>query len=206
MLRSDLGAFFSLSVNDLRWLRSYRGAPNRLGLAVSLCGLRYLGFIPEDLTAAPGEVIDVLTKRVGVSPRALERYAREVDGRLRRLHIGQVIAQAGWRLCGRGEWKGLRDWLVDRAIEHDSPQLLFRQLLEHLRAERIVRPGILPLLRAVGSARVAALREINWRWRGLLTPDRCSGLDAMIETDPRLGVAPIVWLDQGCRQLIAASH
>jgi TnpA family transposase len=197
VLRSDLGAFFSLSVADLHWVRSYRSAANRLGLAVSLCGLRYLGFIPDDVTAAPPEVVERLSRQVGVSPKALPRYAAEVDGRLRRLHVASATTQAGWRLCGRGDWKRLGDWLVDRAVEHDSSQLLFRQLLEHLRSEHIVRPGIDRLLRSVGSARVTALKEINWRWRGILTPERCSGLDALIETDPDLGVAPMVWLDQG---------
>jgi TnpA family transposase len=142
-------------------------------------------------------VVESLAKQVGVSPKALARYAVEVDGRLRRLHVASAITQAGWRLCGRGDWKRLGDWLVDRAIEHDSPQLLFRQLLEHLRSEHIGRPGLDRLLRAVGSARVTALKEINWRWRALLTPDRRTSLDALIETDPHLGVAPIVWLDQG---------
>src|SRR5437899_10004194 len=43
---SDLVAFFTLGVDDLRWVRSHRGAANRIGLATQLCALGYLGFIP----------------------------------------------------------------------------------------------------------------------------------------------------------------
>ena len=32
--RSDLAAHFTLSLDDLRWIRSHRGAVERIGLAV----------------------------------------------------------------------------------------------------------------------------------------------------------------------------
>lgn len=65
---SDLVAFFTLGVDDLRWTRSHRGAANRLGLSVQLCGLRFLGFIPDDVTNTSVEVTDRLARRVGVAP------------------------------------------------------------------------------------------------------------------------------------------
>ncbi|MDQ6837686.1 MAG: DUF4158 domain-containing protein [Actinomycetota bacterium] len=151
--QSDLAAYFTLSVEDLRWLRSFRSsAAVRLGLAVQCCALGFLGFVPADVAAAPAEVTARLARRVGVSPVALGRYAAETAGRSRREHVEMVVAHAGWRSCGRGEWKALGDWLVARAVEHDTPSVLFRQALEHLRAERIVRPGLDRLARAVATA------------------------------------------------------
>ncbi len=44
--RGDLVAHFTLSVDDRRWIRSHRGATERIGLAVQLCALHYLGFVP----------------------------------------------------------------------------------------------------------------------------------------------------------------
>lgn len=79
---SDLVEYFTLDVDDLRWVRSHRGAASRLGLAVQLCGLRFLGFVPADLTTTPAEVTGRLAERVGVAPLALARYVGEVDGRL----------------------------------------------------------------------------------------------------------------------------
>lgn len=194
---SELVEYFTLDVDDLRWARSHRGAATRLGLAVQLCGLRFLGFVPGDLGATPAEVTERLAERVGVSPSALARYSAEVDGRLRRLHVASVIERCGWRSCGRDERKRLADWLVDRALEHDDASVLFGQVLEHLRAEGIVRPGLDRLLRAVAEARVAADKEIHWRLRPELSPARCEQLDALVATDPDLGMAPLVWLDKG---------
>jgi len=107
--RSDLVAHFTLSVEDRRWVRSHRGAAERVGLAVQVCGLGYLGFVPADLAATPREVVAFVAAQIGVAAVTFTRYAREVDGRSRRRHMAAVMKQAGWRVCGPGEWKALGD-------------------------------------------------------------------------------------------------
>jgi hypothetical protein len=181
--RSDVVAFFTLNLDDLRWVRSHRGAANRLGLAVQLCALAFLGFIPDDLSATPSGVVTRLADRVGVASSALDRYGDTVIGRVRREHVAWVIDRAGWRTCGRGEWKRLGDWLVERALEHDTPSVLLHQALEHLRAERVVRPGLDRLMRAIGTARVTADEEIHHRLSLLLIPSRRDQLDGVALTD-----------------------
>ena len=113
-----------------------------------------------------------------------------------------VVDQAGWRTCGRGEWKALGDWLVARALEHDAPSVLFAQALDQLRAERVVRPGLDRLARAVATARVAAGEESYRRLGPELTPERCEQLDALLVTDPDLGVARLVWLNDGATSVV----
>jgi hypothetical protein len=49
--RSDLVAYFTLSLDDLRWLRSQRGGIERVGLAVQPGGLGFLGFAPPTSSA-----------------------------------------------------------------------------------------------------------------------------------------------------------
>jgi len=195
--RSDLVEHFSLDVGDLRWVRSHRGAATRIGLGLQLCALRFLGFVPSGLAAAPAEAVRRVAERVGVSPSALARYVADVDGRLRRRHVASVIERAGWRSCGASERKRLADWLVARAVEHDDASLLFAQALAHLRAERIVRPGLDRLLREVAAARALADREVHWRLRPELDAQRCAELDALVVNDPALGMSPLTWLDKG---------
>lgn len=195
--RSDLVAHFTLSVEDRRWVRSHRGAAERVGLAVQLCGLGYLGFVPADLAATPREVVAFVATQIGVAVPTFTRYAREVDGRSRRRHVAAVVEQAGWRLCGPGEWKALGDSLTARALEHDTPSVLFRQALAQLRSDRVVRPGLDRVTRAVSTARVTAHEEIRRRLDPELTPERCDQLDALVTTDAELGVARLVWLNDG---------
>jgi Domain of unknown function (DUF4158) len=198
--RADLVSYFTLTVDDARWLRSYRSpraAADRIGLAVQLCALRFLGFVPAGLSATPPEVVRRLVGQLGVPATAFTRYVAQVSGRSRREHVALVVAQAGWRACGRGEWKALGDWLMARAVEHDTPSVLFGQALGHLRAERVVRPGLDRLVRAVGTARAEAAQEVHRRLAPLLTTQRRDELDRLVETDAGLGVAPLVWLGNG---------
>jgi len=75
--------------------------------------------------------------------------------------------------------------------------VLLHQALEHLRAERVVRPGVDRLMRAIGAARVTADEEIHHRLSVLLIPSRRDQLDALVDTNDELGVAPLVWLGAG---------
>ena len=108
-------------MEDLRWLRSHRGAGERIGLAVQLAALRFLGFVPVELSDTPREVARHVAKQIGVAAATFTRYAREVDGRTRRRHVAAVVEHAGWRTCGQREWSALARWLTERALEHDTP-------------------------------------------------------------------------------------
>ena len=143
------------------------------------------------------EVVQCVAKQIGFAPATFTRYVRLTDGRSRRRHVADVVDHAGWRACGRGEWKALGDWLTARVLEHDTPSVLFRQALEQLQGERVVRPGLDRLMRAVATARVTAQDEIRRRLEPQLTPQRCDLLDALVVTDAELGVAPLVWLNTG---------
>ena len=53
ILGDDLIRAFTLTGADRDLVAIRRGAANRLGLALQLCALRYLGFVPRNLSAAP---------------------------------------------------------------------------------------------------------------------------------------------------------
>ena len=63
--QEEISSHFTLSEEDLTFVCSRRTAPNRLGIALQLCTLRYLGFVPVDLRDAPEEVVDWLAKQPG---------------------------------------------------------------------------------------------------------------------------------------------
>jgi hypothetical protein len=87
-------------------------------------------------------------------------------------------------LGGRGGWKAPGDWLVARAIEHDTPSVLFRQALELLRTVRVVRPGLDRLARAVATARVGSDEGTHRRLLPALAGFADGALDALLVTDP----------------------
>ena len=53
----SLDRFFTLSGPDLAEVRRRHGDENRLGWSLQLCGLRMLGFCPDDVTTAPPSAV-----------------------------------------------------------------------------------------------------------------------------------------------------
>ena len=68
----SLDRFFTLSGPDLAEVRRRHGDENRLGWSLQLCGLRMLGFCPDDVTTAPPSAVRFVARQLGVDPGVLE--------------------------------------------------------------------------------------------------------------------------------------
>ena len=65
----DLRAFFLLTEDDQRVINQQCEAHTRLGFALQLCAVRYLGFAPDDLHTTPREVVTYIARQLEVPPR-----------------------------------------------------------------------------------------------------------------------------------------
>lgn len=192
----ELVRFFTLAADDLGWLASAaRGETSRFGLAVQLCALPWLGFVPDDVAAVPAAAAARLATQLGVPASTLAGYGARAQSRTE--HLRQVSARLGWRTAGAGEWKDLGEFLLARAVEHDSPGLLFRLACEFCAGARIVRPGPSVLMRTVATARDRATTEVYWRVEPLLSEHRRGELDALLQVEEPLPVSRLAWLHQG---------
>ncbi len=145
LLEADLVAYYTLAVDDLALTRRRRGDGNRLGFALQLCTLRFLGFIPDDLTTPPASIVAYLAHQLEVSPIALEEYA---DRKQTRYDHTEVLGALGFRTAGLDDLAQLGAWLLERALEHDRSLVLFQMAAERLRSLKLVRPGVSVLERA----------------------------------------------------------
>lgn len=122
--RDELVRFFTLTPSDETFIRSHRGAGNRLGLAVQLCTLPWLGFVPDDVASVPAPAVVRLADHLRIPASALSSYGEREQTRTD--HLVEVAKLLSWRQAGEVEWKELDQFLSARALEHDSPSLLFR--------------------------------------------------------------------------------
>jgi hypothetical protein len=179
--RRDVVRFFSLASEDLGFVRAQRGAANQLGIALQLGALRWLGFVPEDLSAAPPEALAALGAALDVQPRAIFDYAVRAPTRVE--HRLLVRAHAGFRPFTERELDGLRTRLIETALEHERPSLLLVRICELLRGERIERPSVDRLVRLVGWARERAHEQTFERLAPLLTGPVRVRLDGLLVSD-----------------------
>ncbi len=171
-------------------MREQRGGPNQLAVALQLGALRWLGFVPEDLAAAPPDTLAALAETLDVPARAIFDYA--VRAQTRGEHRLLVRAYAGFRPFGEREIGALGGRFVDAALEHERSSLLLVRLCEILTAERIERPSVDRLVRLVGWARERAHERTFERLAPQLDEQVRTQLDGLLLTeDGRCGHA---WL------------
>jgi hypothetical protein len=124
--RDDLIRYFTLTRADVAFVDTGRGRgpADRLGLAVQLCTLPWLGFVPDEVRSAPPVAVARLAERLGLDPVVLQGYGRRAHTRSD--HLLLAAGYLGWKSAPAGgpEMKELGQFLLDRAMEHDSPTLL----------------------------------------------------------------------------------
>jgi TnpA family transposase len=188
----DLVAFFLLTERDLAEVQQCREEHTRLGFALQLCTLRFLGFIPDDLSSTPTVVVEFVAEQLQTSPGSLFPYGQRPATRT--THFQQILRYLGFRKLTENDLEQLSQWLLARALEHDRPTLLLQLTCDYLLREKWVRPGISRLEQWVSRARNQAQEATYRLLMPLLTPSRRQWLDALLETNADSHRTSLVWL------------
>jgi hypothetical protein len=190
----DLMTYFALSDHDHAFLDPYRSDSTRLGVALQLCSMRYLGFCPVQISTAPHEVIRYLAAQLHVPSETLGAYGNRA--KTRQGHVQDVLAYLGLRRFQPDDQAALQAWLLERALEHDNPSLLLHLACEHLKQQQLMRPGVTVLERLIVSARVQAHHETFRRLHPLLSQPVMDFLDSLLALEPDSGRTTLYTLRQ----------
>ena len=190
----DLGQFFTLTPDDLKMVEQQRGDDNRLGFALQLCTLRYLGFIPNNLLDPPHIIVRLLAHQLDVSIEVIRTYGQREQTRSD--HLLQVMHYLRYRRATDDDLTTLENWLVDRAMEHDRSTFLLHIAAERLRWELVLRPGLTVLERLVSTARQRARKNTFENLSHLFTSQGKQFLNHLLEVDEGDYRTPLAWLQK----------
>ncbi|WP_431921125.1 DUF4158 domain-containing protein [Nonomuraea jabiensis] len=205
--REDLIRYFTLTPADIAFIDPGRGRGpgDRLGLAVQLATLPWLGFVPDEVSSAPPVAVARLAERLGIDSVVLEGYGERTHTRSD--HLRLAAGYLGWKSAPAGStaMKELEQFLLDRAMEHDSPTLLFNLATEYLMAAKTIRPGVTTLAKMVATARTSAT-ALTWeKVAHLLTDERRGDLDRLLKYDAGLRMTRLAWLIKAATDASATS-
>jgi TnpA family transposase len=166
----ELARFFHLSEDDQALVRSRRGDHNRLGFALQLTTVRFLGTFLEDSVEVPSEVVQTLSRQLGITN--CDGIGEYRQGRWRRQHAAEIRARFGYRDFG-DPVAGFRltRWLCALCwTGTERPSVLFDRATAWLLTHKVLLPGVSVLERFI--VRIRSRME-NRLWRSL-----CRGLSA----------------------------
>jgi TnpA family transposase len=161
----DLARYFHLDDEDLSLIAQKRGTHNRLGFAVQLGTVRYLGAFLDDLLAVPSSVIDTFVKQLYITETIdLQTYATGVQRRQHAIEIRTHYSyaeitdqQIGFRLT---RWLYALCWTGT-----DRPSVLFERAITWLVTHKVLLPGCSVLERYVARLR-SRVEERLWHLLG----------------------------------------
>ena len=156
----QLAKYFYLDDTDLQLIKGRRGNHNRLGLALQLCTVRFLGTFLTNPIDVPMVVINYLATQFGIDDTScLENYAR---AETRWEHTALIKQRYGYQdfHAQPTHWKLVR-WLYQRSsLGTESQSLLFDLTTARLVERKILLPGVSVLARLVASVRERAANRL----------------------------------------------
>ena len=158
----QLEKYFHLDDSDRQLIRGRRGDRNRLGLALQLCTVRFLGTFLSDPTDVPTVAVNYLAAQLDI--RDVTTLALYRTSETRWEHTALIRQHYGYQdFSSQPEHWRLVRWLYQRAtLSAESPSLLFDLATARLVQRKILLPGVSGLARLVASVRDRAANRL-WK-------------------------------------------
>jgi hypothetical protein len=158
----ELARYFHLDDDDREWIATKRRDSHRLGYALQLTTVRFLGTFLEDPTAVPGPVLHALSSQLGIADVTCVLTYRESEQRWR--HTTEIRARYGYcAFADRGVQFRLGRWLCALCwTGTDRSSVLFDYANGWLVGHKALLPGVTVLERFVGEVR-SRMESRLWR-------------------------------------------
>jgi len=139
---TQLAQYFLLDDRDRQLINIRRGNHNRLGFALQLGTVRFLGTFLNDLTNVPDSVVEYVASQLAIADlNCLKEYHPRIVWK----HAVAISEKYGYKsFSQRPDFWRLQRWIYYRAwISDESPSVLFDQTTAYLVDRKILLPGVI---------------------------------------------------------------
>ena len=177
----QLARFFHLDETDLTRIRQHRGRHQRLGFAIQIGTVRFLGtFLPNPLDV-PFVVVQYLAHQLHIDDlSSLPRYLERDDTKWN--HAQEIRQLYGYCEFVGSVWQfRLTRWLYQRVwLSNERSLVLFDHAVAWLMQQKVLLPGATTLERLIGSIQERAANRLWHRIARAVPPDHQAQLEALL--------------------------
>ncbi|GAA5531410.1 Tn3 family transposase [Herpetosiphon gulosus] len=178
---TQLAKFFHLDEVDLQRVRRHNGSHHRLGFALQLGTVRFLGTFLANPIAVPPIVIDFMARQLAIATTyTLDRYLEREDTKWE--HAREICQDYGYHDFHDQPWHfRLIRWLYARAwFSNERPFVLFEHAMAWLMHHKVLLPGPTTLERLIGTIQERSTTRLWQMIGGSLTPTQQQHLDDLV--------------------------
>jgi hypothetical protein len=176
----QMARFFHLDDADRDLIRKRRGDHMRLGLAIQIGNVRFLGTFLEDITGVPPVVVKFLARQLDIAdPACLSEYCKSER---RWQHANEIREHYGYHIFSEPgiQWR-LARWLYALCwTGTDRPSVLFDRAVAWLVAGKVLLPGASVLERLIAQVRSRANQRLWRRLTAGITPQQQERLESLL--------------------------
>ena len=177
----QLAQYFHFDDTDHALIARRRGYHNRLGFALQLGSVRFLGtFLANPVDVPPG-VTAYVNRQIDLFPATeLQRYTERKQ--TKHTHSAEIRRIYGYREFNEPPWRfRLSRWLYARAwLTNDRPSHLFELATHWLRERKVLLPGVTTLTRLISEIRDRASLRAWQRLAALPSAEQRNELETML--------------------------
>ncbi|MGG0939810.1 Tn3 family transposase [Brevibacillus centrosporus] len=188
----ELGTYFTFTQHDLEIIQQRRRDYNRLGFAVQLCVLRYLGWTLSDVKEVPIQVLRYIAKQINADVESFASYGEREATKYE--HLEEIRKEYGFQTFTLSEYRSLCKHLFNHAMANGNPLHLIQLALEELRRRKIILPSMATIERAVWETRKRTEEKIFRLLSSSLTEIQIAKLDRILTTMPESSKTYLAWL------------
>ena len=177
----QLTRYFHLDDRALQLVKKRRGDHNRLGFAVQLGTVRFLGTFLNNPIDVPSNVVHYLAAQLGIlETNCLSRYLKRA--RTHWEHVEEIKRNYGYRdFSSQPEHWRLVRWLYERAwVSAESSSVFFDVTTAQLVENKILLPGVTVLARLISRVRERVQQRLYSQLSKLPSQEQVKKLEALI--------------------------
>jgi TnpA family transposase len=195
---AQMARYFYLDDADRAEVFIRRGDHNRLGYALQLCTVRFLGTFLSNPIDVPAVVIQHLASQLSIAnPESAKQYLERPA--THREHAGEIQHHHGYQdFSHQPQHFRLARWLYSRAwMSAERPSVLFDLTTARMVERKILLPGVTVLTRLIARIRDRAATRL-WRClAGLPSQEQQARLETLIVVPEGDRVSPLDRLRRG---------
>ncbi len=178
----QLARYFYLSDSDRQVIAEHRGIHNRVGFALQLTTLRFLGLFLGDPLAVPVGAVTYVAAQLGIADLAeLPRYAERIQTQWD--HQAEIRRRFGYYEWNevQGGFALMRFLYAREWVSAERPSVLFDLAISWLGDKKVLLPGITTLERLISRIRERVAERVWRRLSQAIDPEQQIHFDRLLE-------------------------